>query len=209
MTAEDFIAGRHEQLRIGPYDRPERRLPSDGLGELVAAVERSQGRREAFAAFRDGFVSLNVYPSFYDAVHRALDVELRRFADDLSSDHGGFCPGGEPYDPDEHACFELASALRFELHAAGIRLSIDGNGSGRRGRITSIENDGQQAYVHVFEPGGLTVEPEAALRQAIAHGEQPLGWLEVGEQIDDVGQQAYPPPQNFFARLLRRVFGID
>jgi hypothetical protein len=55
------------------------------------------------------------YPSFYRAVHRAYNGV------------GWACRGTEePYNAEEHACYDLAGNLRVELHAAGVRLNIDG-----------------------------------------------------------------------------------
>ena len=55
------------------------------------------------------------YPSFYRAVHTAWDATA-----------GDPCDGDpDRYEPDEHACWSMAAAIRVELHAAGIALSTD------------------------------------------------------------------------------------
>lgn len=161
-----------------------------------------------------------VYPSFYDAVHRAWD---RAFPASESFMYA--CRGGSPYDADEHECYRLAGPLRVELHAAGIRLSIDGNGSS--GGLASIEGDGSgeslpkaitgvaesMGFVHVFVPS----DDEQELRQRIAQGEQPVMlWPDVGQidgQIDApdsfdggfgyVGRTSSPPSLTLWQRFLR------
>jgi hypothetical protein len=84
--------------------------------------------------------SRTVYPSFYGAVHRAWNalcdqyiVAVDAMVPEARSGTARLprCEGAEaPYDPDEHPfCVDLAQLLRVELHAAGIMLSNDGNGS--------------------------------------------------------------------------------
>lgn len=67
------------------------------------------------------------YPSFYRVVHEAyLGYILEGLALELP-----WCEGDpEHYEPEQHTCYQLAAELRVRLHAAGIRLSGDGNGAG-------------------------------------------------------------------------------
>lgn len=164
-----------------------------------------------------------IFPSFYAAIHRAWNEELRRFADDLrrESATGGFCPGREePYDPDEHACFEFAGALRVELHAAGIMLSNDGNGGS--GNAFSSQPGGAvrgPGYGNTFDHLGIHVgtlndarrshecrcgaQPsEDSFRAMIAYYEHPV------VPLGDVGIQSYPPKRGFWHDLARRLFGM-
>lgn len=63
-------------------------------------------------------MTTTVYPSFYGAVHRAWNGF---FTGTIFA-----CDGGDPFEPDDHRCFEFAGSLRVGLHATGIRLSNDG-----------------------------------------------------------------------------------
>lgn len=65
------------------------------------------------------------YPSFYRVVHAVYNEYV-----ELAGGRAWRCEG-DPlrYEPDEHACYPFAGALRVGLHAEGIRLSNDGNGS--------------------------------------------------------------------------------
>lgn len=75
--------------------------------------------------------STTIFPSFYAVVHRVWNERAQH---NLT---GGWhrngqptirCAGAEsPYEPDQHVCYDFASILRVELHAAGIRLSNDGD----------------------------------------------------------------------------------
>lgn len=101
--------------------------------------------------------SPKTYPSFYAAVHRACTATAL----------GAGCPGKEePYEPDEHWCYSLAGALRVELHAAGIRLLNDGNGS-------ESSDVADKAMRRLRQRAAEGIVSEDVLRERLAYYEQP------------------------------------
>jgi hypothetical protein len=102
-------------------------VPIVGLDDKWAAQARGEagpfaGPFDEMATIRSTHEARTVYPSFYNAVHRAWD---RRFPSGESFMYACRAPAG-PYEPDQHACFDFAGMLRVELYAAGIMLSNDG-----------------------------------------------------------------------------------
>lgn len=63
-----------------------------------------------------------LYPALWSVVHRAWNANSARSA--LLPCHG---PDDGAYDPEQHPiCFDLAGALRVELHAAGLWIEAKG-----------------------------------------------------------------------------------
>lgn len=105
-------------------------------------------------------MTATLYPSFYAVVHRAWNEALQRPNGPTHRCNGST----ENFVPDEHLCFVLAGPLRVELHAAGIRLSIDGNGSAS-----------YAAALKYARLSGVGLLSEDALRRAVGLAEQPVG----------------------------------
>lgn len=139
-----------------------------------------------------------VYPSFYAAVHRAWNgfFDGTIFA----------CGGVTPYEPDEHRCFEFAGDLRVELHAAGIRLSNDGNAMSDA-ILQRLELDHADRLEAMARPS--MVVSEADMRERLAAAEaNPYGEMGVevhGNTIEPVKPEA--TWRRWISRLLgRQVF---
>lgn len=132
-----------------------------------------------------------IFPSFYAAVHRAVNV--RSVA---NGDVEPFCtaPEWRRYQADEHACYPLAGELRVQLHAAGIRLSNDGNGS----------EPSRDVYARLERP---TPPDEDAIRAMLAYYEQPPrdGYTHT------LGPHQFhkPAPKRSLFASIRRFFGLD
>jgi hypothetical protein len=141
-----------------------------------------------------------IYPSFYAAVHAAWNQLHDRLLRDphtatpiwYALHNLPSCAGAvSPYEPDEHPfCFELAGALRVELHAAGVWLSNDGT-------PTLVYDDGNATPVR---PGDVIVgfiDPWPEFRQQVADSER----YELPDDVIDSPIAPKPP-------LLDRVRGF-
>lgn len=199
-AAEEFIAGLADTLR----------LTERGRLSISAFDHRPERRRHA----------ATVFPSFYAAVHDAWQGMAL-----IDEWHRGFpaCEGDrDDYKPDEHRCYSIAGRLRVELHAAGIRLSNDGNGSevdqydptdakpiGGLAQIAPGLSMGLFGVEPVPDQGieqaqSFSAADERAWREAIARSEQPVMELRLPDGLIE--------PQRASGGLLARIrrgLGLD